>query len=147
MGDEPFASRLQQQGKVFFLANLADPEFSTKIHGANFLHAVLATRQNIINDNPQLVSLMVKIIKNTLAWIDQHSVTELVNQLKIQDHDEYHVLLTALKKYPHLYSRDGSFSAEQLHETDIFFANANPKITTENYAVQLVNDRWSGHKE
>src|SRR5512140_987169 len=52
MGDEPFASRLAADSKVFFLANLADPATSGKIPGANFLHATLATRSDMIHDQP-----------------------------------------------------------------------------------------------
>lgn len=141
MGDEPFASRLRRQGQVFFLFNLADDNVNKLIKGANFLHAALATRQDIINQQPQLVEKMILALKRALAWIDHHRPDELIEQLNISDADERNAFLEVLQNYKNLYSRDGHFSKSQLHETEIFFKQANGK----NFDMKTqILDRWVG---
>ena len=69
MGDEPFASRLLAENKVFFLANLADPGIQKSIPGANFLHAALETRGELIRNEPEKVAKMVRMLRTTLQWM------------------------------------------------------------------------------
>ncbi|MEI7843722.1 MAG: ABC transporter substrate-binding protein [Gallionellaceae bacterium] len=125
MGDEPFASRLAKEGHVFFLANLAEAATTKKIMGANFLHATLATRGDIIQSSPEKVAKMVRMMAKSLAWIANHQPAEIVDRLKITDPEERASLLLSLKKYPHAFSRDGRFSTEQLKETELFFHSTN----------------------
>ncbi|CAK0739133.1 NitT/TauT family transport system substrate-binding protein [Gammaproteobacteria bacterium] len=149
MGNEPFASRLRHEGQVFFLVNLADPEVSTRIPGGNFLHAALATRQDVIDQEPNWVETMVKVLKRTLTWIATHSSEALVERLEIQEIPEREALLNALHNYRNLYSRDGRFSTHQLHETEIFFAHAEAeRLKGRKVLVETqVLDRWAGRKE
>src|SRR3989338_1320487 len=114
MGDEPFASRLAADGKVFFLANLSDPATTKNITGANFLHATLETRSDMIRDQPQKVEKMVRMMVKSLQWITQHTPEEVVDKLKVTDPEERTSLLLALRKYPRAFSRDGRFSSSQL---------------------------------
>lgn len=149
MGDEPFASRLLADGRVFFLANLAEPETVKDIAGSNFLHAALETRSDLIQQSPQKVEKMVRMLARTLHWIATHKPEEIVEMLGVTDPDERNSLLLSLKKYPRAFSKDGKFSTAQLKETEIFFhtGNAdNPKalaLQMEN----MVNDRWAGRKK
>ncbi len=146
VGDEPFASRLLAENRVFFLAHLAQPETVKKIKGANFLHAALETRSDVIAREPEKVARMVRMIKKSLAWIGSHTPEQLVETLSIKDPDERNALLLALQKYPKSFSRDGSFSTAQLKETDIFFHSSltegapGQTLTIE----QMVDDRWAG---
>jgi len=148
MGDEPFASRLAADGKVFFLANLADPATSGKIPGANFLHATLATRSDMIRDQPETVAKMVRMMVKSLQWIASHKPEQLVDKLKVDDPEERTSLLLALRRYPHAFSRDGKFSSSQLKDTQIFFhktSEGNAKaqsLQIEN----LINDTWAGRR-
>ena len=145
MGDEPFASRLQNEGKVFFLVNLADPETTKTIKGAHFLHAVVETRSDIIANEPQKVEKMVRILRATLQWMHHHSAEEIVDRLGITEEEERSSLLAALKRYPHAYSAEGKFSTSQLRETELFFQTTsadNPKAKALNIE-QMVNDRWA----
>jgi NitT/TauT family transport system substrate-binding protein len=79
MGSEPFASRLLAEKKVFFLMNLADREAAEKIPGAGFLHAVVATREEVIEREPKKVEAMVKIIKRTLQWVSKATPEQIVD--------------------------------------------------------------------
>ena len=149
MGDEPFASRLAADGKVFFLANLSDPATTKKISGANFLHATLETRSDIIRDEPLKAEKMVRMMVKSLQWIAKHTPEDIVDKLKVSDVEERNSLLLALRKYPHAFSRDGKFSSSQLKETEVFFR----KTSEDNAKAQslkiesIINDRWAGRSK
>lgn len=149
MGDEPFASRLLDDGKVFFLANLADPATSRKIAGANFLHATLATRSDMIRDEPQKVEKMVRMMVKSLRWIAKHSPEDVVDKLKVSDPEERASLLLALRAYPRAYSRDGRFSASQLKETERFFRKTSGgDARAQGLEIDsLIDDRWAGRSK
>jgi NitT/TauT family transport system substrate-binding protein len=149
MGDEPFASRLAADRKVFFLANLADPATTRKIPGANFLHATLTTRGDMIRDAPQKVDKMVRMMVKSLTWIAKHTPEEVVEKLKITDPDERSSLLLALRKYPRAYSRDGRFSTSQLKETEVFFHKTiEGNAKAQSLQVEsIINDTWAGRSQ
>lgn len=142
MGDEPFASRLKAEGKAFFLANLADPATTKRIPGANFLHAALETRDDMIAEHPQEVARMVRIVKRTLAWMAAHTPEQIVDALGVTDAGERQSLVQSLKTYPNLYSKDGRFSTGQLAETDKFFRSTSGGAGVDNIVV----DTWAGRK-
>lgn len=148
MGDEPFASRLLADGFVFFLAHLAQPETVRSVQGANFLHAALETRSDVIVREPEKVAKMVRMVKTSLAWIATHTPAEVADALGITDPEEREALILSLNKYPHAFSRDGRFSTAQLRETDIFFQSGvegDPRAA----ALQLenmLNDQWAGRR-
>lgn len=142
MGDEPFASRLKNEGKVFFLANLADPATSRRIPGANFLHAALETRDDMIAKHPREVARMVRILKRTLAWMAGRSPEAIVDALGVSDADERRSLVQSLKTYPNLYSKDGRFSTRQLAETETFFRTSSGNAAP----AGMVVDTWAGRK-
>ncbi len=148
MGDEPFASRLQASGKVFFLASLADRQTTKNIPGSNFLHAAVETRGDIIQASPEKAEKIVRMLRKSLHWIATHTPEELVEKLGITDPDERASLLLSLKKYPNAFSKDGKFSGDQLRNTGIFFRN-----TSEGDAKALnleldnmIYDKWAGRK-
>jgi len=143
MGDEPFASRLKAEGKVFFLANLADPATARGIPGANFLHATLETRDDMIARHPEEVARMVRIVRRTLVWMARHSPDEIVDALGVTDAEERRSLLYSLKTYPDLYSKDGRFSTRQLAETERFFRTASG---SDLRLEEMVIDTWAGRK-
>lgn len=148
MSTEPFATRLQAENKVFFLANLADPETAARIPGAGFLHATLATRADLIERDPPIVAKMVRVMRRTLQWIASHTPEELVEKLDIRDKTERAALLECLKKYPRLYSQDGRFSSKQLQETERFFratAAGHPAAQSLK-AENVVADQWAGRR-
>ncbi|MGK2953356.1 MAG: ABC transporter substrate-binding protein [Thiobacillus sp.] len=146
LGDEPFASRLLADKRVFFLAHLAEPETVKGIKGVNFLHAALETRSDVIANEPEKVAKMVRMVKKSLAWIASHTPEQVVDALGIKDPEEREALLLSLRKYPRSFSRDGRFSTAQLKETDVFFrsglekGDAGQSLSIE----QMLDDRWAG---
>jgi NitT/TauT family transport system substrate-binding protein len=148
MGDEPFASRLAADGKVFFLAHLADPKTASKIPGAHFLHATLETRSDVIRDAPKKVEKMVRMLVKSLRWIAQHTPEQLADALSITDPEERKSMLQALRKYPHAFSRDGQFSTRQLQDTELFFHKTSEgDVAAQSLNIeQLIDAKWAGRK-
>lgn len=149
MGDEPFASRLAAEGHVYFLAHLADPKTTQRIPGANFLHATLETRGDILRNEPQKVDKVVRMVVKSLQWIARHSPEQLVEKLGITDPAESSALVDSLKKYPRAFSKDGKFSSSQLKETETFFhstSSGNPQAQSLKIE-SIINDKWVGRKK
>lgn len=147
MGDEPFASRLLDEGEVFFLANLAEPRTARHIPGAGFLHAALEAREDLVAKEPQKAEKMVRILRRTLEWMATHRPEEIVARLQVDDLVERKYLLATLKKYPHLYSPDGRFSSRQLAETETFFRASTPAAPPSFSLEEMTVDRWAGRKK
>lgn len=148
MTDATFAARMLAEGSMFTLLNLGDPVSASKIPGGRYLHATLGTREELLQQQPQLAEKMVRILQRSLAWIASHSPEQIVEKLGISDDQERKALLSTLKTYPHMFSRDGKFSAAQLRETEVFFRNANPDDPAAQ-SLQLktmIDDRWAGSK-
>lgn len=145
MGDEPFASRLLAEGKVFFLANLADPATATRVPGAGFLHAAVETREDMPRTHADAVARMVRIIQRTLAWMASATPQQIVEALAVPDAREREALLHSLAAYPRLYSRDGRFSTRQLDETEVFYRATSGDGRTPRLADMVV-DTWAGRK-
>ncbi|MBF0427383.1 MAG: ABC transporter substrate-binding protein [Magnetococcales bacterium] len=146
VSEEPFASTLLAEGKVFFLVNLADPNPAHPIPGTQVLHAALATRPDVIANDPEKVKRLINALRRSLQWIADHSPEALVAQLNITDLREKESILFCLKKYSRLFSRDGRFSKKQIEETNRFFHTASPETTTITME-SLINDQWVGRKE
>ncbi|MEI7606622.1 MAG: ABC transporter substrate-binding protein [Rhodospirillaceae bacterium] len=148
MGDEPFASRLLAEGRVYFLASLAEPDTIKAIRGSGFLLAALATRAEIIATEPAKVAAMTGMLRRSLIWLTSHTPDQVVEALGVTDPGERDSLLAALRKYPRAFSRDGKFSTAQFGETDLFFHAGNPgdpraqALTIES----MVDDRWAGRR-
>lgn len=147
VGDEPFASRLQAMGKVYFLTHLARPESVKNIPGAYFLHAALETRSDVIKDTPYKVEKMTRMLRHTLQWMANHTAEEIVDTLGVSDGNERKFLVLALKKYPRAFSRDGSISTLQLRETEKFFNASITDAAKQIQADDMVNDTWAGRKK
>ena len=149
MGDEPFASRLQAEGKVFVLENLSDPTVGKRVPGAGFLHAALATSPQLLHHQPEKIGKMVNMLRRSLEWVASHTPEEMVAMLGINDPVERKYLLESLQKYPRLYSHDGRFSTKQNIDTDTFFhaTAANDQRALSLRLETIVNDHWVGRKE
>lgn len=146
MGDEPFASRLAADGHVFFLAHLGDAATVKRIPGANFLHATLETRGDILRNEPQKVDKVVRMVRKSLQWIASNPPEALVEKLGITDPEERAALLGALKQYPRAFSKDGKFSSAQLRETETFFHSTSAGVPqAQNLKIEsIINDKWVG---
>ena len=149
MGDEPFATRLLADNKVFFLANLAEPETVKNIPGTNFLHAALGTRGDVLKNSPRKVEKMVVMLRKTLQWMARHTPEEIVDKLGVTNPEERDSLLVSLRKYPRAFSKEGKFSTLQLKDTELFF-HASSEGIPQAQALRIesmVDDRWAGRSK
>ncbi len=150
MGGEPFASRLRNNKQVFFLLDLSKPDDARRVPGAGFLRGTLVTRRETVRDFPQRVEKMVRALRNTLQWMSTRSPEAIVEKLDIRDGEEKASLLASLKRYPHLYSKDGRFSNAQLRETQHFFRQSSSDDSPAAKTLDvnsLIVDLWAGRKE
>jgi NitT/TauT family transport system substrate-binding protein len=148
MGDEPYASRMRADGKVFFLANLAEPATVKNVPGTDFLHAAVSTRSEVIAREPHKIEKMIAMLRTTLRWIAQHTPEQVVDRLGVTDPEERRAFLLALRQYPNVFSADGRLSTRQLAHTEEFFhatSDGDPRAHTLRIE-SMVDDRWSGRR-
>jgi NitT/TauT family transport system substrate-binding protein len=147
MGDEPFASRLLEQKKVFFLANLSEKATTSKIEGSNFLHAAVHIRDESLTKDEAKIEKFVLALKKTLEWMATHSAEDAISKLEIKDEEERKSLIYCLKKYPNIYSKNGAFSAEQLRQTAKFFGEAVGTPEAKKFDLnKMIVDKYMGRK-
>lgn len=149
MGDEPFASRLQQEKLVFALADLHDPQTSRKAMGGLFLNAQLATRRDVLEKSPEKAQRMARVLVRTLQWIAQHSAEEVVAALAPANREERDALVQLLKRYKNIYSPDGAFTREQIRTAEALFrANQPPDSAAARYDfAAMIDPRFVGLRE
>jgi ABC-type nitrate/sulfonate/bicarbonate transport system substrate-binding protein len=116
--------------------------------GGLFLNAQLTTREDVMSNHPEQVEKMVKVLKRTLVWINQHSPQQIVNAFDFSNPAERAALLAALKKYKTMYSPDGTFSVAQIRTTEQFFHEVlkdTPAARSLEFNSFIV-DKWAGRR-
>lgn len=143
MGDEPFATKLIAQGVAYSLVNLMNSNDAQQWLGGEPLNAQLCARTDMIINNPDRVALMVRMIKRSLKWINEHSSEEIATALGYQGADKAG-LVSLLSHYKGAYSTNGAFSEKEVANTQIFFHSVNKNVQV-NFN-ELINSNWSGNK-
>lgn len=143
MGDEPFATALRRTGKVYVLADLHDLDVARQLLGGLFLNAQLATRQDVMDKQPELAARMVRVLRRTLQWIATHSSEEIAARL---DPPDRATLIALLKRYKAIYSPDGAFTEEQIRTAESFFhfTHATDPAARSLHFMQFIDHRWAG---
>lgn len=146
MADEPFASRMVQSGDAFFLADFHDTKVVKGLLGGLFLNAQMATREDMISNHSEQVEKMVKILKRTLVWINQHSPQQIANAFNFTNSAEQEALIATLTKYKTMYSPDGVFSTAQIHTTEQFFheVSKNSPAASALQFNSFIDSKWAG---
>ncbi|WP_292993717.1 ABC transporter substrate-binding protein [Nitrosomonas sp.] len=105
---EPFASTLVEQGKAFILADLNTLRDTERYLGGVYNQAGVLTRQDVIDNRPDLVQKVVNIHIRALSWIREHTPQEITDALpgKIVGSDKIRYAKT-LDKLKEFYSLDG----------------------------------------
>jgi len=145
MGDEPFASTLIAQGSAYSLVNLMNEPEAKRWLGGSLLNAQLCSRQETLDKNPELVALMVRILKRSLEYIASHTGEEIAVQLGAQGEEKAR-LTSLLNQYKNSYSKTGAFSLQELNNTQQFFhsVNANNSPANQFNFNTLINSTWVG---
>lgn len=145
VADEPFATRLIRQHAAFALADFHDLETTRKMLGGLFLNSMLATRDDVIAQQPELAEKMVLALRRTLVWISSHSAQDMVEVLAPTDGEERRTLLEVLQRRKNIYSPDGRISAEQLATVERFVHATEKTPTAQAFRIRSVVDaRWAG---
>jgi NitT/TauT family transport system substrate-binding protein len=145
MGDEPFATRLVKDGVAFALRDFHDLAATRELLGGLFLNGMLATREDVVANRPEVVEKVVKAIKRSLTWIDQQSADAMVDALQMPDAVERDALRAVLKVRKTIYSTDGRFSDEQVASTNRFFHATETSASAKALQLaSLVEARWAG---
>jgi NitT/TauT family transport system substrate-binding protein len=150
MGDEPFASLLQQEGLAYALADFHDPA-ATRPLGGPFLYTQLATRPNLLVQQPDKVRKMVAVLRRSLRWLATHQPEEVVAALAPPDSAAAAaVALTGLlTRHPALFSADGAFSAHEVAGAERFFhaAHAGQPQPAALRLRALIDSRYAGETD
>ena len=145
MGDEPFATQLQQTKEAFVLADFHDLKQTRELLGGLFLNACLTTRADMVAERPELVGKVVRMVSRSLVWLARKPATEVVSALAINEAGEREALLSVLLKHKGIFSPDGRLSAEQIASTERFLHATEPTPAAQAFKLQsMVNPRWAG---
>ncbi len=124
MGDEPFATELASKNEAFILLDLYNPQRSRELLGGPFVHAALATREDVFREHPLIVVKVQRMFDKTLRWMNSHSAREILNKLSNQpgfDAQRNKVLLSVLQRNPKMYTVQSAWDAQAIVTTEKFF--------------------------
>jgi NitT/TauT family transport system substrate-binding protein len=124
MGDEPFASEMVRSGEVVLLADLFDPRISSALLGGPFVHAALATREDISANRSQSLRKVQRMFERTLQWITQHSARQILQALSGQpgyDVASVKSSLLVLERNPGMYPAHLAWDTKAVDVTQTFF--------------------------
>jgi len=110
---EPFASMMVEQGDAFVLQRLISMEETTAAFGGPYNLAGILTRQEMIDNNHEIVQKVVNAHIKALRWIGGHTAEEIADILPREvigsDKGRYINTLKLLKDF---YSKNGIVSHE-----------------------------------
>ena len=145
VADEPFATRLVQQKVAFVLADYHELETTRRLLGGLFLNGMLATREDMLSERPDLVEKMVRTVQRALAWIQTHSAAQMVETLAPATPEERRILREVLERRRPIYAPDARISEEQLATVERFLYATEPAMKTQGFRLRsAVEARWAG---
>jgi NitT/TauT family transport system substrate-binding protein len=145
VADEPFATRLVQQKVAFVLADYHELETTRRLLGGLFLNGMLATREDMLSERPDLVEKMVRTVQRALAWIQTHSAAQMVETLAPATPEERRILREVLERRRPIYAPDARISEEQLVTVERFLYATEPAMKTQGFRLRsAVEARWAG---
>lgn len=124
MGDEPFATELASKNEASILLDLYNPQRSRELLGGPFVHAALATREDVFKDHPLVVIKVQRMFDKTLQWMNSHSSREILDKLASQpgfDAQRDQILLSVLQRNPKMYTVQCAWDAQAVVTTEQFF--------------------------
>lgn len=149
MGEEPFTSKLQEEGLVYVLADLHTPSATRQALGGPFLYVQLATRGSLLAQQPEKVKRMNAVMHRTLQWIATHSPDEIARMLANGDTGRQRDISRLLQRSKGAFSPDGVFRREEVDTTERFFHavfNADARLRTLRMK-DLIDARYAGWRD
>lgn len=145
MVNEPFASLLEQSGVAYRLVDLHNPRIAAKWLGGPFLYTQLATRQALLDQEPEKARRLVGAVQLALRWIHGHSPEQIVAALGTPA-DKRPTLIRFLAANKHVFNASGTFSDAQIRTANTFFHEVSRDTPEANQRQlnELVDARWAG---
>lgn len=122
--EEPFMSALARKKAGFVLSDFSDAKVMAVIPGAGHLRATLTTSSEILAQNAPQAEAMVRMLKQSLEWVNKASPKEIVDRLDLPDKDEKLQLADVLTRHRGMYASDIRFSRSQIATTAQFMRAA-----------------------
>ena len=145
MADEPFATQLVQQKVAFVLADYHELETTRRLLGGLFLNGMLATREDMMAERPELVEKVVRTVQRALLWIQTHSAGQMVDALAPATPEQRRILRDVLGLRKPIYAPDGRISEEQLATVERFLYATEPALKAQGFRLRTaVEARWAG---
>lgn len=105
---DPVIAKLEQDGDVVVMADSRTEEGTKAIFGGSNPAAVLYTRQEFIERNPNTVQALVEAFLDALRWIEQASPEQIADTVPPEYHlGDRNLYLAAVAKSKPSYSRTG----------------------------------------
>ncbi len=149
MGEEPFSSRLAEEGLVYILADLHSETVARQALGGPFLYVQIATRGNLLVQQPEKTKRMVAIMRRVLHWISSHNPDEIARMLHGNNPEALRDSKPLLARSKSAFSPDGTFRREEVATTERFFLNLskeNPKVRGMRL-TDFIDARYAGWRE
>ena len=106
---------------------------------------MLGTREDMVQERPEVVAKVVRTVQRSLAWIAGHSAEQMVEALAPAGAEERKALLEVLPRRRNIYTPDGRFSGEQLESVERFLHATEPSMKARGFRVRsVVEARWAG---
>ncbi len=149
MGEEPFSSRLAEAGLVYILADLHNEKMARQALGGPFLYVQIATRSDLLQQQPEKVKRMVAIMRRVLYWIASNKPDEIARMLHGNDQAALLDSKQLLARNKSVFSPDGIFRRQEVTTTERFFlylSKNDPKVRNLRL-TDFIDARYAGWRE
>lgn len=149
MGEEPFSTRMKEEGLIYILADLLDANAARQALGGPFLYVQVATRGSLMTQQPEKAKKMVAIMRRTLQWISTHSPDEIAHALAGNGAGSVRGNSSIIARVKPAFSPDGVFRREEVTTAERFFQTVfgdDQKARTLRM-TDFIDARYAGWKE
>ncbi len=147
MGDEPFVSELVASGVGRILVDLHDLDTCRRELGGLFLNAQLATREELLAQNPELAQRMVKAVQRALDYIATHDAETIAQLFHPERNAAQQQLTWLLEQHKGIFSPDGAFTHELIATSEAFWLANRMGEKTQSPFSSLIDFRFVGVRD
>jgi NitT/TauT family transport system substrate-binding protein len=139
---EPVATKLQQDGIGVIVAETSSPEGAAKVIGGPMSAAVLYTRRDFIEKNPNTTQALVNALYKTLLWMQKATPEEIVDKVpaKFLVGDRPLVLAATKASFP-TFSKNGVVEQDTIQRSLDFLKGFEKELAE---AKLDVSKTWDG---
>jgi len=139
---EPVATKLQQDGIGVIVAETSSPEGAAKVIGGPMSAAVLYTRRDFIEKNPNTTQALVNALYKTLQWMQKATPEQIVDKVppKFLVGDRPLVLAATKASVP-TFSKDGVIAPDTIQRSLDFLKGFEKELAE---AKLDVSKTWDG---